>query len=125
MTAPWRWRSTRSVTLTRIEAAARDAGVAITHVAETHLHNDDITGGLILARAHGASYLVNAADPVAFERTPVTDGETVQVGSLTVKAVATPGHTHTHRVIHRGRRREAGRLFRRAPAVRLGGPHRP
>lgn len=80
----------------RIEAAARDAGVAITHVAETHLHNDYITGGLILARAHGASYLVNAADPVAFERTPVTDGQTVQVGSLTVKAVATPGHTHTH-----------------------------
>ncbi|MFE4226624.1 rhodanese-like domain-containing protein [Arthrobacter sp. NPDC056886] len=80
----------------RIEAAARDAGVAITHVAETHLHNDYITGGLILARAHGASYLVNAADPVAFERTPITDGQTVRVGSLTVKAVATPGHTHTH-----------------------------
>ncbi|SDL99985.1 MBL fold metallo-hydrolase [Arthrobacter sp. ok362] len=80
----------------RIEAAARDAGVAITHVAETHLHNDYITGGLILARAHGASYLVNAADPVAFERTPITDGETVRVGALTVKAVATPGHTHNH-----------------------------
>jgi glyoxylase-like metal-dependent hydrolase (beta-lactamase superfamily II) len=29
----------------RIEAAARDAGVAITHVAETHIHNDYITGG--------------------------------------------------------------------------------
>lgn len=80
----------------RIEAAARAAGVAITHVAETHLHNDYITGGLILARAHGASYLVNAADPVQFERTPVTDGQTLRVGSLTVKAVATPGHTHTH-----------------------------
>ncbi|SDP71751.1 Glyoxylase, beta-lactamase superfamily II [Arthrobacter sp. ok909] len=80
----------------RIEAAARDAGVTITHVAETHLHNDYITGGLILARAHGADYLVNAADPVAFERTPVTDGQTVRVGALTVKAVATPGHTHTH-----------------------------
>lgn len=80
----------------RIEAAARDAGVTITHVAETHLHNDYITGGLILARAHGADYLVNAADPVAFERTPVADGQTVRVGALTVKAVATPGHTHTH-----------------------------
>ncbi|AXJ09517.1 rhodanese-like domain-containing protein [Arthrobacter sp. PM3] len=80
----------------RIEAAARDAGVTITHVAETHLHNDYITGGLILARAHGASYLVNAADPVQFERTPVTDGQAFRVGSLTVKAVATPGHTHTH-----------------------------
>ncbi|RKR19989.1 MBL fold metallo-hydrolase [Arthrobacter oryzae] len=91
----------------RIEAAARDAGVTITHVAETHLHNDYITGGLILARAHGASYLVNAADPVAFERTPVTDGQTVRVGSLTVKAVATPGHTHTHMsyIVDDGRKR--------------------
>ena len=80
----------------RVEAAARDAGVTITHVAETHIHNDYLTGGLELARAHGASYLVNAADPVKFERQPITDGQTVRVGALTVKAVATPGHTHTH-----------------------------
>lgn len=80
----------------RVEAAARDAGVTITHVAETHIHNDYLTGGLELARAHGASYLVNAADPVHFERQPITDGETVRVGALRVKAVATPGHTHTH-----------------------------
>ena len=80
----------------RVEAAARDAGVTITHVAETHIHNDYLTGGLELARAHGASYLVNAADPVTFERQPITDGQTVRVGALTVKAVATPGHTHTH-----------------------------
>lgn len=80
----------------RVEAAARGAGVAITHVAETHIHNDYLTGGLELAKAHGASYLVNAADPVTFERTPITDGQSVRVGSFTVKAVATPGHTHTH-----------------------------
>jgi hydroxyacylglutathione hydrolase len=33
---------------------------------------------------------------VAFERAPITGGQTVMVGSLAVKAVATPGHTHTH-----------------------------
>ena len=80
----------------RVEAAARDAGVTITHVAETHIHNDYLSGGLELARAHGASYLVNAADPVKFERQPIKDGQTVRVGKLAVKAVATPGHTHTH-----------------------------
>jgi glyoxylase-like metal-dependent hydrolase (beta-lactamase superfamily II)/rhodanese-related sulfurtransferase len=80
----------------RVEAAAREAGVTITHVAETHIHNDYLTGGLELSKAHGASYLVNAADQVTFERQPITDGQTVQVGSLTVRAVATPGHTHTH-----------------------------
>ncbi|MGK3954937.1 MBL fold metallo-hydrolase [Arthrobacter sp. R4] len=80
----------------RVEAAAAEANVRITHVAETHLHNDYLTGGLILARAHGAAYLVNGADAVEFERVEMADGDTVQVGRLTVKAVATPGHTHHH-----------------------------
>ncbi|MGY4543762.1 hydroxyacylglutathione hydrolase [Arthrobacter sp. UYNi723] len=80
----------------RVEAAAAEADVRITHVAETHLHNDYLTGGLILAHTHSAEYLVSANDDVAFERTPIADGGTVQVGRLTVKAVATPGHTHHH-----------------------------
>ena len=80
----------------RVDAAAREAGVAITHVAETHLHNDYVTGGYELARAHGAQYLVNAADPVTFDREPITDGQVIQVGNLSVAVVATPGHTHTH-----------------------------
>lgn len=80
----------------RVEKAAQEAGVTITHVAETHIHNDYVTGGFELAKAHGASYLVNAADPVKFERTPISDGETVRIGGFTVRAVATPGHTHTH-----------------------------
>ena len=109
----------------RVEAAAAAAGVVITHVAETHVHNDYLSGGLELARAHHASYLVNAADPVAFERAPITGGQTVKVGSLTVKAVATPGpHPHAP-VLHRRRRREAGRLLRRKPALRLRRPHGP
>jgi hydroxyacylglutathione hydrolase len=80
----------------RVENAAREAGVTITHVAETHLHNDYVTGGFNLAQALGAKYLVNAADPVEFEREPVTDGQIIQVGNLKVTVVATPGHTHTH-----------------------------
>ncbi|WP_445156129.1 MBL fold metallo-hydrolase [Arthrobacter sp. Hor0625] len=80
----------------RVEKAAREAEVTITHVAETHIHNDYLTGGLELAKTHGASYLVNAADPVKFERTPISDGETVRIGGFSVRAVATPGHTHTH-----------------------------
>lgn len=80
----------------RVETAARDAGVTITHVAETHLHNDYVTGGFALAQVHGAKYLVNAADSVTFEREPVTDGQVIRVGELTVTVVATPGHTHTH-----------------------------
>jgi glyoxylase-like metal-dependent hydrolase (beta-lactamase superfamily II)/rhodanese-related sulfurtransferase len=80
----------------RVTALAADAGVRITHVAETHVHNDYITGGFALARAAGASYLVNADDPVSFDRTPVSDGDLVEVGGIRVRVLATPGHTYTH-----------------------------
>lgn len=80
----------------RVIAAAEAAGVRISHVAETHIHNDYVTGGLELARQTGAAYLVNGADPVQFERTPISDGEQVGVGELQVQAVSTPGHTETH-----------------------------
>ncbi|RYU15566.1 MBL fold metallo-hydrolase [Nocardioides iriomotensis] len=72
-------------------------GVRLTHVFETHIHNDYVTGGHALARTTGAAYLVNAADDVSFDRTPVRDGETVRVGDrMAVTALATPGHTFTH-----------------------------
>ena len=80
----------------RVHAAARQAGVRITHIVETHVHNDYVTGGVQLARESGASYLVNGADDVAFDREPVADGDEIDVGSLRVRVVATPGHTHNH-----------------------------
>ncbi|MFI6524075.1 MBL fold metallo-hydrolase [Streptomyces uncialis] len=81
----------------QVIAAAARRGVRITHVAETHLHNDYVTGGLELARLTGAHYLVPAAAAVSFARTPVTDGDTVQVDEgLTLRALATPGHTPHH-----------------------------
>jgi hydroxyacylglutathione hydrolase len=80
----------------RIERVAAERGVPITHVFETHIHNDYVTGGLALARTVGAHYHVNAADPVAFERTPVADGDLVEVGEMRVQVIGTPGHTFTH-----------------------------
>lgn len=80
----------------RVLDLAASAGVKITHVAETHIHNDYVSGGLDLARRTGATYLVHAADDVEYEREPVADGASVQVGALTVQAIATPGHTHHH-----------------------------
>lgn len=80
----------------RVITAAQEADVEITHIAETHMHNDYVTGGLELSTVTGATYLVNAADPVKFERTPIIDQEIVSVGELSVQAVATPGHTWTH-----------------------------
>ncbi len=72
-------------------------GVRLTHVFETHIHNDYVTGGLALARETGAAYLVNGEDDVSFDRTPVADDEVIEVGErIAVRALATPGHTYTH-----------------------------
>ena len=81
----------------RMLAAADGAGVRITHVFETHIHNDYVTGGFALAQQTGAQYLVNTADAVSFDRTPISGGDVVEVSpELRVRVVATPGHTFTH-----------------------------
>jgi len=81
----------------RVLELAEVAGVRITHVFETHIHNDYVTGGLALASLIGAAYHVNAADDVAYERIPVRDGDIIDVSdALRVRVIATPGHTYTH-----------------------------
>ncbi|WFE45928.1 MBL fold metallo-hydrolase [Verrucosispora sp. WMMD1129] len=81
----------------RVLYLAGAAGVRITHVVETHLHNDYVSGGLDLARLTGARYLVAAADEVGFDRVPVDDGDVIEVSeALRLRAVATPGHTFHH-----------------------------
>lgn len=81
----------------RIMYLAGEKGVRITHVLETHLHNDYVSGGLELAQITGAHYLVAAADEVGFERTSVSDGDQVTVSdSLRLRVIATPGHTFHH-----------------------------
>ncbi len=80
----------------RVLDAASRRGVQITHVLETHLHNDYVTGGLELARTVGADYVIAAEDQVAFDRTPISDGDIVAVGRMRLQALHTPGHTHHH-----------------------------
>ncbi|MFJ1696858.1 rhodanese-like domain-containing protein [Streptomyces sp. NPDC087532] len=81
----------------RVIAAAARRGVRIALVVETHLHNDYVTGGLELARVTGARYLVPAAAEVSFARVPVADGDIAPVDEcLTLRALATPGHTPHH-----------------------------
>lgn len=79
-----------------VERAAERAGVTITAVADTHVHNDYLSGALGLARRHGADYLLAADEHVDFERVGVRHGETLPVGCLEVLVVDTPGHTRHH-----------------------------
>lgn len=81
----------------RVLAAAARRNVRIEYVAETHVHNDYVTGGLDLARITGADYLVPAGAAVSFPRTPVADGDAVTVEEgVVLRALATPGHTPHH-----------------------------
>ncbi|MGH3330343.1 MAG: MBL fold metallo-hydrolase [Nocardioidaceae bacterium] len=81
----------------RVLDLASSEGVRITHVFETHIHNDYVTGGLALARETGAAYHVNADDDVTYDRTPIRAGDAVPVGDrMVVRAIPTPGHTFTH-----------------------------
>jgi len=81
----------------RVLEILRAEAVRLTHVFETHIHNDYVTGGLALARATGATYLINADDKVSFDRTPIQDGEILEIGGrMRVRAIHTPGHTFTH-----------------------------
>ncbi|MFV1366410.1 rhodanese-like domain-containing protein [Mycolicibacterium elephantis] len=68
----------------------------ITHVLETHLHNDYVTGGLELSRIVGAQYVVPAGDQVAYPRRAATDGAVIDAGPIRLEVMHTPGHTHHH-----------------------------
>ncbi|MEU3046960.1 MBL fold metallo-hydrolase [Streptomyces sp. NPDC006984] len=81
----------------QVLAAAVRRGVRISHVVETHVHNDYLTGGLELARITGAAYLVPSGASVSFVRTPVSDGDSFTIDSgVVLIAMATPGHTPHH-----------------------------
>lgn len=80
----------------RVLAAADAAGVVITHVAETHLHNDYVTGGVALARMVDAAYIHAAHESVHVDHVAVQDGDELDVGAMTISVMHTPGHTPHH-----------------------------
>lgn len=50
----------------RVIALADQRRARVTHVLETHIHNDYVTGGLELSRTTGATYVVPNGDPLAY-----------------------------------------------------------
>ena len=80
----------------RIESLLAERRLRLTHVFETHVHNDYVTGGLELSRMHGATYVLAAEDEVAYEHTGARDGDEFTLASVVVRAMRTPGHTPNH-----------------------------
>ncbi|MCH6265420.1 MULTISPECIES: MBL fold metallo-hydrolase [Neobacillus] len=76
---------------------AKEIGANITHVFDTHLHADHISGGRKIAETTGATYWLPPKDAteVTFEYQPLEDGNHVTIGSTTIdiNALYSPGHT--------------------------------
>lgn len=70
--------------------------VRVSHVVETHVHNDYVTGGLELSQRTEAQYVLPAHSQVRFEHTEVADGDVIDANGFTLRGIHTPGHTHHH-----------------------------
>jgi len=85
-----------SLDLRATNAAAAKRGLRIAYAAETHLHADVLSGARQLAHDHGTQVLASAAGQRIFDHTRLDDADEVDLGGLTLRALATPGHTPEH-----------------------------
>jgi hydroxyacylglutathione hydrolase len=82
--------------LRALRETAAKRGLRVAFAADTHLHADFVSGAVRLAAEDGATVLAAAAGHRAFPHTPLADGDEVDLGGLTLRALATPGHTGEH-----------------------------
>jgi glyoxylase-like metal-dependent hydrolase (beta-lactamase superfamily II)/rhodanese-related sulfurtransferase len=71
-------------------------GVRIEHVLETHNHADHVSGHGRLAAATGATIHVHRDAEVSYDNEPFDDGDEIELGSVRVRAMHTPGHRPEH-----------------------------
>ncbi|MCX2181182.1 MBL fold metallo-hydrolase [Streptomyces sp. SKN60] len=82
--------------LRALYAAAERRGLTVAYAADTHLHADFLSGAVQLGHDQGATILASAAGNRAFDHQGLVDGDEVDLGGLTLRALATPGHTDEH-----------------------------
>ncbi len=76
---------------------ANRIGAKITHVFDTHLHADHISGGREIAKKTNASYWLPPKDAteVQFDYEPLEGGKSIKIGNtaINIHALYSPGHT--------------------------------
>ena len=77
-------------------ALARYLGVEIGHILETHNHADHVSGHGRLAAATGATIHIHRLAEPDYEHEPFDDGWELELGTVTVRALHTPGHRPEH-----------------------------
>lgn len=76
--------------------AANQLGLTLTHVLDTHLHADFISGNREIAAQTSAVIGASAGGQVSFEHMPLTEDSVIDLGAFQVRVMTTPGHTHEH-----------------------------
>jgi glyoxylase-like metal-dependent hydrolase (beta-lactamase superfamily II)/rhodanese-related sulfurtransferase len=74
-------------------AWARRKGLELTHIVDTHVHADHISGNQSLAAKAGARVHIHPAAEAAFPHTPIVHGDELRFGTVRVQVIHTPGHT--------------------------------
>lgn len=82
--------------LRRIRHEAEHRGLQIAYAADTHLHADFLSGATQLAAKDSAQVLASRLGNRSFRHRGLDDEEEVDLGGLTLRALATPGHTDEH-----------------------------
>ncbi|OJF10351.1 MBL fold metallo-hydrolase [Couchioplanes caeruleus] len=82
--------------LRALRAVAERRGLTVAYAADTHLHADFLTGAVQLAATDHATILASADGHRAFDHYGLHDGDEVDLGGLTLRALTTPGHTDEH-----------------------------
>ncbi len=72
---------------------ARDNGMEITHIFETHIHADHVSGNQELSSLTGAETYFMEGTPAKFPHKEVHEGETMEFGNVRLEFMKTPGHT--------------------------------
>lgn len=85
-----------SLDLRSLREQADRRGLAVAFAAETHLHADFVSGALQLAVDDRAKVLASRTGQREFGYIGLGDGDEVDLGGLTLRALATPGHTGEH-----------------------------
>jgi hydroxyacylglutathione hydrolase len=76
--------------------AAKDTGMRILYVVDTHIHADHASSGRRLADAAGAEYVLFAGAEASRPFHGVRDGDVLKLGNVTAEALHAPGHTPEH-----------------------------
>jgi len=93
---------------------AKTMGVKITHILETHLHADFISGHLDLAERTGAKIYAPKTGKCEFDHVALSEGDKFEIEDMELKILETPGHTPEHIVyvvIDHSRGEEPAALF--------------